>query len=232
MRSQHWTPVRFHLRVPCLGQPPTLLSSAGHPVCTLSLSTCHGQHGHTCFADKIRNLPWPVCIDLQRVKRYILRHKKGCRACLPPSQMHRARTCPTAPSLLPMMVNGHWFATKDFDIAYFLRSQGTHTEATSEHRQTLVIMRSDHFTEVPIPDAHRAHDMEYVDVAIIGGGPGGLSAGVAVSIADPSLAIRVSVTAFPGTMDLFKAISAQNTVFNICRCLSGHHHCDPQASSW
>ena len=62
--------------------------------------------------------------------------------------------------------------------------------------KSLITMRSDHYTAAPIPDAQQDDITDYVDVAIIGGGPGGLSAGVAVSIADPSLSVRVSTLFF------------------------------------
>ncbi len=53
-------------------------------------------------------------------------------------------------------------------------------------------MRSDHFI-VDGPEIRPGDEnLEDVDVAVVGGGPGGLSAGVSMSIADPSLKIRVN----------------------------------------
>ena len=58
-----------------------------------------------------------------------------------------------------------------------------------------VVMRSDHYPFAEPGPGPADESLEEVDVAVIGGGPGGLSAGVSMSIADPSLRIRVIVNA-------------------------------------
>lgn len=54
-----------------------------------------------------------------------------------------------------------------------------------------IVMRSDHYPIAEPGPASADESLEEVDVAVIGGGPGGLSAGVSMSIADPTLRIRV-----------------------------------------
>lgn len=48
---------------------------------------------------------------------------------------------------------------------------------------------------------------EDLDVAIIGGGPGGLSAGVCISLADPDLNIKVHSNSCYSMMGAKKAVS-------------------------
>ena len=108
-----------------------------------------------------------------------------------------AQSLPTScPKYLPNTVNTRIIVHGDIDLYRHHQNRCAAWKprnvcSSIKGLATLVIMRSDHYTAAPIPDAHHDDTMEFVDVAIVGGGPGGLSAGVAISTADPSLTIRV-----------------------------------------